>query len=183
MDITSQMKTKMAAAIEHLRSELKSVRTGRANPGMLDHIMVEVYGTPMRIKDVASITTPEARMLLISPFDTKNAAAIGKAIERANLNLTPIVDGNVVRIKIAPMDESMRKNMIKQCYRLLEETKVAIRNIRREGNETVRKQKNEGILAEDAMKKAEKNIQELTDKACKDADEICAQKEKEVSTI
>lgn len=183
MDIIAQTKTKMNAANEHLKHELKSVRTGRANPGMLDHITVELYGTPMRIKDAASITTPEPRMLLITPFDGKNAAAIGKSIEKANINLTPIVDGNAVRIKIAPMDESMRKNMIKQCYKLLEEAKVAIRNIRRESNDFVRKQKNEGLMAEDAMKKAEKSIQELTDKACKEADEICAQKEKEVSTI
>lgn len=183
MDTISQTKAKMQAALEHLKSELKSIRTGRANPGMLDHVMVEVYGAPMRIRDIASITAPEPRLLLITPFDGKTASAIGKAIEKANLNVTPIVDGNAVRIKIAQMDESMRKNMIKQCYKLLEEAKIAIRNIRREANESVRKQKNEGIIAEDAMKKAEKTIQELTDKACKDADDICAQKEKEVATI
>lgn len=183
MDTMEQTKTKMHAAIEHLKSELKSIRTGRANPGMLDHVMVEVYGTPMRIRDIANITAPEPRLLLITPFDSKNAAAIGKAIEKANLNVSPIVDGNAVRIKIAQMDESMRKNMIKQCYKLLEEAKIAIRNIRRDSNEIVRKQKNEGIIAEDVMKKSEKAIQELTDKACKDADEICAQKEKEVATI
>ncbi|MGZ3632868.1 MAG: ribosome-recycling factor, partial [Parachlamydiaceae bacterium] len=108
MDIIDQTKTKMTAALEHLRNELKTVRTGRANPAMLDGIMVEVYGSPMRLKEVASITAPEARMLLITPFDSKNAALIGKAIERANLGVMPIVDGNVVRIKIAQMDESMR---------------------------------------------------------------------------
>lgn len=183
MDTLAQTKTKMQAAIEHLKSELKSIRTGRANPGMLDNVMVEVYGTPMRIRDIASVTAPEPRLLLITPFDGKNASAIGKAIEKANLNVTPIVDGNAVRIKIAQMDESMRKNMIKQCYKLLEEAKIAIRNIRRDSNEIVRKQKNEGIIAEDVMKKTEKTIQELTDKACKDADDICALKEKEVATI
>ncbi len=183
MDTIQQTKAKMQAALVHLKSELKSIRTGRANPGMLDHVMVEVYGTPMRIRDIASITAPEPRLLLITPFDSKHASLIGKAIEKANLNVTPIVDGNAVRIKIAQMDESMRKNMIKQCYKLLEEAKIAIRNIRRDSNESVRKQKNESLIAEDAMKKAEKSIQELTDKACKDADDICAQKEKEVATI
>lgn len=183
MDIAAHTKNKMNIALEHLRNELKSIRTGRANPAMLDHVMVEVYGSPMRLKDIASITTPEARMLLVTPFDTKNASTIGKAIEKANLGIMPIVDGNLVRIKIAQMDESMRKNMIKQCYKLLEDAKIAIRNIRRDSNDTVRKQKNEGILAEDMMKKMEKKIQELTDETCKEADEICAKKEKEVSTI
>lgn len=183
MDTMAHTKSKMQAAIEHLKSELKSIRTGRANPGMLDHVMVEVYGTPMRIRDIASVTAPEPRLLLITPFDSKNAAAIGKAIEKANLNVAPIVDGNAVRIKIAQMDESMRKNMIKQCYKFLEEAKIAIRNIRRDSNELVRKQKSEGTIPEDLMKKLEKQIQELTDKSCKEADDICAQKEKEVSTI
>lgn len=183
MDIAVQTKTKMNVALEHLKNELKSIRTGRANPAMLDHVMVEVYGSPMRLKDIASITTPESRMLLVTPFDAKNASTIGKAIEKANLGIMPIVDGNVVRIKIAPMDESMRKNMIKQCYKLLEEAKIAIRNIRRDSNDTVRKQKNEGLIAEDVMKKMEKKIQELTDETCKEADEICSKKEKEVSTI
>lgn len=183
MDIITDVKAKMAAAIEHLKKELKTVRTGRANPAMLDGVTVEVYGSPMRLKEIASVNTPEPSMLLITPFDTKNAAAIGKAIEKANLNLSPIVDGNAVRIKIPPMDNDRRKMMIKMCKNFLEETKVAIRNYRRDGNDTVRKQKNEGLIAEDAMKKAEKTIQELTDKSCKEADEICAQKEKEVSTI
>jgi ribosome recycling factor len=183
MDVLEQTKKKMQAALEHLKSELKSIRTGRANPSMLDHVSVEIYGSPMRIRDVANLTAPEPRLLLITPFDGKNAAAIGKAIEKANLSVSIIVDGNVVRIKIAPMDESMRKNMIKQCYKILEEAKVSIRNIRRDGNEAVRKQKNEGIIPEDVMKKTEKLIQEQTDKFCKEADDICAQKEKEVSTI
>ena len=183
MDIIAQAKTKMGAATEHLKNELKSVRTGRANPAMLDHVMVEIYGSPMRIKDVASITTPEPRLLLITPFDSKNAAAIGKAIEKANLNVSPIVDGNVVRIKIAQMDESMRKNMIKQCYKLTEDAKIVVRNIRRDCNEAARKQKADGTLAEDVMKKLEKSIQELTDKFCKELDDICAKKEKEIATI
>lgn len=183
MDIIEQAKTKMGAAIEHLKTELKGVRTGRANPAMLDHVMVEIYGSPMRIKDVASITSPEPRLLLITPFDSKNAAVIGKAIEKANLNVSPIVDGNVVRIKIAQMDESMRKTMIKMCYKLTEDAKIVVRNARRDCNEIARKQKADGTLAEDALKKLEKAIQELTDKFCKELDDICAKKEKEIATI
>jgi ribosome recycling factor len=183
MDSLESAKTKMAAALEHLKNELKSLRTGRANPGMLDQVTVEVYGSPMRLKEVASVTVPEARQLLITPFDRSTTPAIGKAIERANLGFMPIVDGNAVRIKIPPMDESMRKDMIKQCYKRCEEAKVSIRNIRRDANELVRKQKSDGTIAEDLMKKLEKKIQELTDKCCKDADEISAQKEKEISIV
>lgn len=183
MDIIEQTKAKMASALEHLVHELKSIRTGRANPGMIDHVTVEVYGSPMRIKELASISTPEPRQLLITPFDRSHASAIGKAIEKANLGFMPIVDGNAVRIKIPTMDDNVRKEMIKLCYKRLEEVKVIIRNIRRDANELVRKQKADGTLPEDMMKKHEKVIQDLTDKSCKDADDIAAKKEKEISTI
>jgi len=183
MEPIEQAKSKMAAAIEHLKNELKAIRTGRANPAMLDSIVVEVYGSQMRIKDLASITAPEARQLVITPFDRSNIAVIGKAIEKANIGIMPIVDGNLVRIKIPPMDENMRKEMVKLCHKRREEAKVSIRNIRRDANEAIRKKKNDGEIAEDIMKKSEKTIQELTDKFCKEADDISEKKEKEVSTI
>lgn len=183
MSITDQTKTKMVAAIEHLKNELKNIRTGRANASMLDSISVEVYGSPMRLKEIASVTTPESRQLLITPYDAQNAGAIGKAIEKANLGFMPIVDGNAVRIKIPPMDESMRKEMVKLCHKKKEECKVSIRNIRRDCNELVRKEKADGIIAEDMMKKMEKTIQELTDKFCREADEVSQKKETEVTTV
>ena len=183
MAILDQTKAKMNAVLEHLKEELKAIRTGRANPSMLDNVMVEAYGTPMRLKDLASVTAPEPRQLLITPFDASNKNVISKGIEKANLGVMPIVDGNIVRISIAPMDESVRKDMIKLCSKRGEEAKVGIRNARRDGNETARKQKNDNIIGEDEVKKLEKQIQELTDKCCKEADEIVAKKEKEVSTI
>lgn len=183
MSILDQTKTKMAAAIEHFKNDLKNIRTGRANPGMVEHVMVEVYGSAMRLKDIASITTPEARQLMITPFDPQNAPLIGKTIEKANIGLMPIVDGHVIRIKIPPMTEELRKKMAKICHDEREKAKVSIRNIRRDANETVRKQKAEGEIAEDMMKKLEKNIQELTDKFCKEADELSEKKEKEISII
>lgn len=183
MDIIEQTKQKMAAAIEHLKTELKSIRTGRANPAMLDGIVVEVYGSPMRLKEIASINAPEPRMLLITPFDPKNTGAIGKAIEKANIGIMPIVDGNVVRIKIPQMDENMRKEMVKICRKRLEEAKISIRNIRRDANDAARKQKADGNIAEDIFKKSEKTIQDFTEKFCRDADDICEKKEKEVSTL
>lgn len=183
MDIVEQTKAKMIAALEHLKTELKSLRTGRANPAMLDGIIVEVYGSPLRLKEIASVTAPEPRLLLITPFDTQNNRAIGKAIEVANLGVTPIVDGNVVRLKIPPMDDSMRKEMVKQCHKKKEDAKVSIRNIRRDGNDAIKRKKAEGEVSEDLQKKFEKTIQELTDKSCKEADDIADKKEKEISTI
>lgn len=183
MSILDQTKTKMVDAIEHLKNELKSIRTGRANPAMLDQVSVEVYGSQMRLKELASVTAPEPRQLLITPFDHTNKNAIAKGIEKANIGVMPIIDGNVVRLKIPPMDEAKRKEMIQICMKKCEEAKVGIRNERRHANDTIRKQKGNGLMAEDEMKKLEKLIQELTDKFCKEADDTAAKKEKEVSTI
>lgn len=183
MDIIDQTKAKMNAAIEHLKNELKNIRTGRANPGMLDNVFVEIYGSQMPIKKVASINSPAPRELLVTPFDSQHTGAIGKAIQNANIGLTPIVDGNMVRIKIPQMDDNVRKEMIKLCHKRCEEAKVSIRNVRRDSNEAARKQKADGGIAEDQMKKMEKTIQDLTDKFCKEADDIAGKKEKEVSTI
>lgn len=181
MTVQEQTKNKMTAAIEHFKNDLKNIRTGRANVGMVEHLMVEVYGAMMRLKDIASITVPEARQLLVTPFDPQNASMIGKAIEKAGY--TPIVDANVVRIKIPPMTEELRKKMAKICHEEREKTKISIRNIRREANELVRKQKADGEIAEDLMKKLEKTIQDLTDKFCKDVDKLSEDKEKEIFTI
>jgi ribosome recycling factor len=183
MDVIKETEKKMQGAIEHLKHELKGLRTGRANPAVLESVHVEVYGTQMRIQDVASISVPEPRQLLISPFDAKNVHAIAKGIEAANLNLQAIVDGNVVRIRVPEMDQSVRQEMVKQARRKCEEAKVSIRNARRDGNEVVKKQKADGDIAEDVMKKSEKKIQDLTDKYCKEADTVAEAKEKEIVTI
>ena len=181
--MNDQTKSKMTAAVEHFKTTLKNIRTGRANPGMVEHIMVEVYGNPTPIKNVASISTPEPRQLLITPFDPKQAGTIGKAIEKSNLGIMPIVDGNSIRLKIPPMTEEIRKKMVKICHEEREKAKVSIRNIRGDENKAIRKQKTDGLIAEDAVKKAEKNIQELTDKFCKEVDELSEKKEKEIFTI
>lgn len=183
MELLGQTKKKMTDALEHLKIELKNIRTGRANPAILDSIGVEVYGTQMRLKDIATISAPEPRQLLVSPFDSQNAGMIAKAIEKSNIGLQPIHDGHVVRLKVPPMDEAMRKEMVKLCHKKREECKVTIRNERRHANEMARKLKTEGIIAEDILKKLEKGIQELTDKFCQDADSASDQKEKEVTTV
>lgn len=181
--ILDEAKEKMNGALEHLKTDLKSIRTGRANTSLLDGVMVEVYGSLVKLKEVASVTAPEARQLLITPYDSKNVNVIAKSIEKADLGVTPMADGNVVRIKIAPMDEAKRKEMVKISHKRREDGKITIRNIRRDMNEKARKQKQEGILPEDQLKKIEKGVQELTDKFCQLADEATAQKEKEIMTI
>lgn len=183
MSVVKQTKTKMELALEHLKDRLRAIRTGRANTGMVESVMVEVYGSQMRLKDMASITVPESRQILITPFDVNNKGVIGKAIEKANLGFMPIVDGNVVRIRIPQMDAKMRDEMKKLCHKEGEDAKIVIRNARRDGNEAVRKQKKDNVIAEDEMKRSEKEIQDLTDKYCRDADHLVVAKEKEISTI
>lgn len=183
MDVLDETNKKMNAVIEHLKHELKALRTGRANPAVLDSVHVDVYGTKMRIVDLATVSVPESRQLLITPFDAQNVHAIAKGIDAANINLHGIVDGNVVRVKIPEMDTAVRQEMVKQAKRKGEEAKVGIRGARRDGNEKAKHQKAEGIIPEDVMKKLEKKIQELTDKFCKQADDLVTQKEKEILTI
>ena len=183
MEVIDFAKSKMRAAIEHLKTELKSIRTGRAHSGMVDGILLEVYGSNVRIKEIASVTSPDPKQLLITPFDSKNAPLIGKAIEKANIGMNPILDGHTVRLKIPMMDEAMRKEMIKLCHKKREESKISIRNIRRDCNEALKKLKTSGALSEDLLKKHEKSIQETTDTFCKEADSVSKQKEEEVMHI
>ncbi|MFA5249862.1 MAG: ribosome recycling factor [Parachlamydiales bacterium] len=183
MQFESDLKKAMQAALDHLKSELKGLRTNRANPAILDMVSVEVYGTQMKLKELANITVPESRQLVISPFDQNNLNAIGKAIEKANLNLQPRVDGQVIRITFPPMDEALRKEIAKQCKKYAEAAKVAIRDIRGRFIKIVKKQKDDKLLSEDELKKAEKKIQEFTDSFCKDTEALAVQKEKEILEI
>jgi ribosome recycling factor len=181
--IETQVKTAMQAAVDHLKSELKTLRTGRANASILDKVHVEIHGTHMPLKGLANINVPEARQIVVTPFDQQNLHAISKAIEAANLGVNPRIDGKVIRIGIPPMDESIRKQMAKQCKEHAEKTKVSLREVRRKFNDLIRKQKSDGVLPEDQMKRLEKFIQEMTDKFCKDVDTACAEKEKEIMTV
>lgn len=183
MSLPNEVKQKMTSAVEHLKQELHGIRTGRANPSMVEGVNVEVYGTQMRLRDLASITAPEPRQLVIQPFDTQNTPIIGKAIEKANLGLNPIVDANLVRINIPAMDSALREKMVKLVREIREKEKVVIRNIRRDANEAVREQKKNNEITEDELKRHEKEIQDLTDRFCKEMDEIAATKETEVTTI
>lgn len=182
-NIESQVKITMQGALDHLKQELKALRTGRANSSMLDKVTVEVYGSHVKLKEIASVSVPEARQIVVTPFDFSNAHAIKKGIEAANLGVNPMVDGKVIRINIPPMDETVRKQIAKQCKELGEKSKIVMREVRRKFNDMIRKQKADGLIPEDVCKKLEKTIQDLTDRFCKDIDTATAEKEKEVMTI
>ncbi len=183
MSVTDEIKTKMRATVDHFKQDLKGLRSNRANPAIVENVMVEAYGSQMRLKEVANISAPEPRQLLISPFDPQTAAAIAKSIEKANLNIQPVLEGNIIRITIPPMDENMRKEIAKQGKKKAEDAKIVIRDTRRKGNEQVRKLKADGEFTEDMMKKAEKTIQDYTDQFCKEIDDLFTQKEREIMTV
>ncbi len=183
MLVQNEAKAGMESALEHLKQEFKSLRTSRANPAILDSVQVEVYGTKMRLKELANVTSPEVRQLLVTPYDPSNVQVVAKAIDSANLGFRAALDKNVIRIQIPPMDESIRKLVVKDCKKKAEEAKVAIREERRKSNEKVRRQKQEGLIPEDMVKKEEKKIQELTDEYCKKIDVLCGEKEKEILSV
>jgi ribosome recycling factor len=183
MSIINECKENMEKALEHYKDELKSMRTGRPSPSMLDSVTVEVYGTEMKMRDVATVAAVDGNQLVITPFDPSTVNSIAKSIEKANLNLLPAVDGHIVRVPIPPMSEERRKEIAKDAREKGERTKVTIRDVRRKSNDLVKKQKGEGDITEDEQKKNEKLIQELTDKYCKQVDELFAAKEKDILAV
>lgn len=183
MSIVNETESKMKNAIEHFKTELRNLRSGRANPSMLDSVVVEVYGTEMKIKELAQVSVSEGRQLLVTPYDPQIAGSISKGIEKANLSLRPILEGGHIRVPIPPLTEEIRKDVVKLGKKKAEETKVQIREIRRKSNELVRKQKTDNDITEDVMKKLEKQIQDLTDKFCKEVDQLFSEKEKDIMEV
>ncbi len=181
--ILQETKTRMQAQLDHLKEELRAIRAGRATGALLEPVVVDLYGSEMRLKEVATITAPEPRQLLVTPFDTGNVQHVAKAIDKANLGVRAVVEGKTIRVMFPELTQDRRKELISQCHDKREKCKVAIRNIRRDENEHAKKQKSAGTLTEDDQKRLEKQIQELTDKSCKDVDDLVTAKEKEISTI
>ena len=176
----SQTGQSMEDTLDHFAKELGNLRSGRANPALLDGVEVEVYGSKMRIRDLANITTPEARQLLITPFDPQTAGSIAKGIEKANLGLQAVKEEGIVRVPIPPMDEQTRRDTAKFAKKKAEHAKVAIRESRRRGNEQIDGDKD---LTEDDKRREKKNIQDLTDKYCKKVDDMYSAKEKEIMQV
>ena len=182
MSLTDETKKKMEQAVEHLKSEYRTLRTNRVNPNMLDELKAEVYGSQMTIKSLGTISVQD-RQLLITPFDPSTASVIAKAIQTSSMSLNATVDGGVVRVPVPPLNEELRKDIAKVAKQKTEAAKVVIREIRRKGNELARKQKTDGEIAEDELKREEKKIQDLTDQHCKIVDGLFVEKEKEILTI
>ena len=174
---------RMDKALDHLNEEFGAVRAGRANAKVLDRITVEYYGSETPLNGVATISSPDARTLVISPWDTKLLKDIGKAIQMSDLGINPQNDGRVIRLTFPQLTEDRRKDLVKQVKKYAEEAKVAMRNIRRDGMDYVKKLKKASEITEDDQKKAEKDLQDLLDKYIKRVDEATAAKEKELMAI
>ena len=174
---------RMDKALEHLEEEFGAVRAGRANAKVLDRITVEYYGSETPLNGVATISTPDARTLVISPWDTKLLKDIQKAIQTSDLGINPQNDGRVIRLVFPMLTEDRRKELVKQVKKYAEESKVAMRNIRRDGMDYVKKLKKNSEITEDDQKKAEKDLQDLLDKMIKKVDAATAAKEKELMAL
>ena len=174
---------KMKKTIEVVKADFASVRAGRANAGVLDRIQVEYYGTPTPIQQVASISTPDPRTLAIQPWDASILRAIEKAIQMSDLGINPQNDGRIIRLSFPQLTEERRVELTKQVRKYGESGKVAIRNIRRDAMEEVKKQTKKSELTEDDQKNLEKELQEITDKRCKEIDALTAEKEKELMAV
>jgi ribosome recycling factor len=182
-DVHTQLKARMEKTVEDFRANLLSTRTGRASVHMLDQVKVDYYGTDTPLSQVAQISTPESQLILVSPWDMAMVAAIEKAIRTSNLGFNPMHDGKVVRVPIPPMNEERRKETVKHLAGVLEDHKTAIRNIRRDGNDQVKKAAKEKTISADDEKRANEEIQQLTDAEIKRVEELFKAKEKEIMTV
>ena len=178
-----EFKERMQKSLDHLASEFATVRAGRANAGVLDHIQVEYYGSPTPIQQVASISSPDPRSLVIQPWDSSILKGIEKAILTSDLGINPTNDGKCIRLLFPQLTEERRKDLAKQVKKYGEECKVAIRNIRRDAMDTYKKQQKASEITEDDLKGLEKDMQELTDEYIKKVDDMTAKKEKELYAI
>ncbi len=179
-DVLNDFKHRSQKALEKLEQNLTGIRTGRANVSLLDRVQVEAYGSTMHIRDVATISIGGPRQLVLEPFDRANVHAIEKGIMTSDLNLTPQSDGKCIRINLPPLTEDRRKELVKVVKKEGEEAKIAIRNIRRDANDTLKRQQKDGEIAEDQLNRQTKEIQNLTDKAIADVDRHLAEKEKDI---
>ncbi len=178
----ADIERRMKGAVDSLKSDLQGLRTGRANTTLLDPIQVEVYGAMMPLNQVATVSAPEPRMLSVQVWDKSNLHAVEKAIAYANLGLNPIIDGQTLRLPLPDLTQERRKELAKLAGQYAEKAKVAIRNVRRDGMEALKTDEKKKDISEDERKRAEDEVQKLTDKFVADADEAAAKKEQEILT-
>ena len=182
-DVLDTAKEKMKKSCEVYEREMMSLRAGRANPQLLDRIMVDYYGTPTPIPQIGNISSPEPRLLVIAPWEAKMIPQVEKAIQKSDLGLNPSNDGKIIRLVFPELNEERRKDLTKVASKGAEETKVAIRSIRRDAIEQIKKLKKNSEITEDDQHEAEEDMQKITDKAIKDVDAIYAAKEKEIMEV
>jgi ribosome recycling factor len=179
----STLKSRMDKAVETFRNDLSGMRTGRASVHMLDTVHVEAYGSPMPLNQVANVHAPEPNMITVTPWDNSLIGAIEKAIRSSELGFNPMNDGKLIRVPVPPLTEERRRDMVKHLHRILEEHRTAVRNIRRDGNESIKKAMKDKKISEDEEKRALDEMQKLTDAEIKKMEEISVAKEKEVMQV
>jgi ribosome recycling factor len=182
-DVYNETEERMQKAVAALRRDLASLRAGRATPSLLDKITVDYYGSAMPINQLANISVPEPRLLLIQPWDKKAVSEVERAIMKSDLGLTPNSDGSVIRLAIPQLTEERRKDLVKVSKKKAEEGRVAVRNIRRDANDELKKKEKNGDITEDELRKSQDDIQKMTDKYIEEVDQVLAVKEKEIMEV
>jgi ribosome recycling factor len=176
----AQLKTRMDKAVDDFRKAMAATRTGRASVHMLDNVNVDYYGSPMPLNQVAQVHAPEAQLITVQPFDASQLGAIEKAIRTAELGLNPMNDGKLIRVPVPPLTQERRQDMVKQLHKVLEEHRTAVRNIRRDGNDAIKKSAKDKKISQDEEKRSLDEIQKLTDGEIQKMEEMSKNKEKEV---
>jgi ribosome recycling factor len=182
-DVKKNAQERMTKSMETLKSDLAKVRTGRAHTGILDHVMVDYYGSPTALTQVANVTLIDARTIGVQPYEKKMLAVVEKAIRESDLGLNPSSFGEMIRVPTPALTEERRKEMVKLCKSEAEDAKIAVRNIRRDANEQLKKLIKDKAISEDEERRTQDEIQKLTDKFVADIDKVVAEKEKEVLTV
>ena len=183
MEVLLAAEEKMDKCVEFLHHDLSGLRTGKASPSLVENITVEYYGTATRLRDIANISTPEPRLLVISPFDPSSLGNIEKAISAANIGITPMNDGRLIRVPIPELSEQRRKDLAKVAARATEEQRIAVRNVRRDANELLKALQKNSKITEDDRDQSLEEVQKLTDAHVKKMDDMLAAKEKEVMSV
>ena len=179
-DIQAQSHSRMEKTLQDLRLELASIRTGRATVGLLDHVSVDYYGTPTPVNQLATLTVPEPNMLFVQPWDVSQIPAVEKAIRASDLGLNPVSDGKLIRVPIPSLTEERRKDLVKRLHRVLEDHRIAVRNIRRDGNEQIKRLLKEKKIGKDEEHKAHEDVQKMTDEYVKRVEDLGAVKEQDI---
>jgi ribosome recycling factor len=182
-NVKNEAGNNMDKALAALANELKKVRTGRAQISMLDGIRVNYYGTPTPLSQVSAVSTPDAKTFMIAPWENQMLKEIEQSIVKSDIGMSPINDGKVIRLKLPELTEQRRKELVKQCHKLVEDSKVAIRMARRDANEALKKGQKDKAISEDDNKRGQEEVQKLTDGYIEKADKLSAEKEKEIMTI